>query len=185
MDEIVTLTQNIATTSKAKIAGVLMTVFRTITPQFYRGMSDKAVETEIQSIALLTHHIDNHTLAKMCELAIINYPKARSIDAKIFFDINYVLTYFKIAFNFIHSDSIDLPIEAEFVWSRHRYDHHTETIHETWCVGGQEFHTAEIRPLSGSWLSNPWQRPPNTSAYHNWDKKRRIADGSMIVFTDA
>ena len=51
----------------------------------------------MSSIQVLTADIDGAVMAKMCEMAAKDYPRARSENPKVYFDINYILTFYKKA----------------------------------------------------------------------------------------
>jgi len=127
MNALMTLTNDVAKCGQ-NAAPHIMAVCRAVTPQFYKTMSDVDVQMEKASIELLTVDIDNRTLAKMCELAVLNYPRARSENNKIFFDINYILTFYKQAFNFVWCESVDVPRGSERVSEIYHRD--TKTIEE-------------------------------------------------------
>jgi len=113
-----------------------MSICRAITPQFYRGLKDEDVRAEKLSIELLTGNIDSAVLAKMCELAVTNYARARSEDKNTYFNINYLLTFFKQAFNLVWCNGVELPPNAEYASGE--YDYTTNTLTELWQLGGEK-----------------------------------------------
>lgn len=105
-----TTTYNAITAEKDKqqVAKSIYVVCRTITPQFYKKQTTDEMRVEITSIYLLTRNIRQDVLAKMCELSVDNYARARSKDGKTFFDINYMLTFYDEAW--------ERARPAEFGW---------------------------------------------------------------------
>ena len=80
----------------------------------------------------------------MCRLAVINYARSRSEDAKVYFDINYILTFYKQAFNKLFCESVKLPknstLESSF------YDDDTKILTETYrAPDGQLITIKEIK----------------------------------------
>ena len=130
MNELVNITNEIQQCEKKDISKQVMSVCRAITPQFYKSMTVEDVKAERLSIELLTADIDNNTLAEMCKRAVLNYPKARSLNEKTYFDINYILTFYKTAFNFIYCDSITVSNKAEKIWEF--YDDVKGILYQKW-----------------------------------------------------
>lgn len=124
MNELIKTTTAIATCKQAEVVPQLMVMFRAVTPQFYKGMSDDDIKAEKLSIELLTSNIEQPCLAKMCELAVLNYPKTRSENPKTYFDINYVLTFYKQAFNKVFCEDVELPKGSEYISG-----HYDECLH--------------------------------------------------------
>lgn len=91
-----TTTYNAITCEKDKqqIAKSIYVVCRTITPQFYSKQTTDEMRAELTSIFLLTRNIRQDVLAKMCELAVDNYARKRAKNDKLYFDINYILTFY-------------------------------------------------------------------------------------------
>lgn len=144
MNEIIKITNEISRCERKDIAKQVMSVCRAITPQFYKAMSIEEIKAERLSIELLIADIDNDTIAEMCKRAIINYPKQRSENAKTYFDINYLLQFYKEAFNYVHCDSIELSKQAELIDSH--YDEVRGIVFEKWNDGGVEKIIAHIQP---------------------------------------
>jgi len=112
-------------------AANIMAFCRVITPQFYKGLSHSAMAAEKLAIELLTAHMDPPVLRKMCEMAAQNYGTARSENGKTFFDINYIMTFYRAAFNLIWCDSVEIP--NDYYWSSDTtYDETTRIITERW-----------------------------------------------------
>lgn len=99
--------------SKTTTAAQIMAVCRAVTPQFYKGQSVDDLKAEKAAIELLTAHIDDNVLAKMCELSVQSYATARSDNGKVYFDINYFLSFYRTAFNYVWCDSVNVPSDAE------------------------------------------------------------------------
>ncbi|MBR2385693.1 hypothetical protein IKA92_07370 [bacterium] len=159
MNALVTTTNAICQCKAEEVAPQIMTVCRAVTPQFYKGMSDIDIKAEKASIELLTSNIDQQCLAEMCRLAILNYARARSDNDKTYFDINYILTFYKKAFNKLYCESVDIPKRSQLLKSN--YDNDTNILEEHWRTpDGQEVLIREIRDENKSgrtYSSKYWQ----------------------------
>ena len=133
--EINSLTRKIATAERSAVATAIMAVCRAVTPQFYKNQTDEEVQFEMANIQLLTGHIETPTLAKMCELAVKGYPLARSTDQRIYFDINYILTFYKQAFNIVNCHEMQVSVDATI--QEVRYCPITSVVTEIWECNGQ------------------------------------------------
>ena len=140
MNELIEVTKGIATCNQNEVAKQMMTVFRAVTPQFYRSMTDAELKAELLSIKLLTQSIDQQTLAEMCRLAVGSYAITRSVNSKIYFDMNYILTFYVQAFNKVHCYDVQLPKDA--VIKERAFNIETNTITEIWGNANQ---TIEIK----------------------------------------
>lgn len=105
---LITLTNNIAKADQNHVAAPILKMCTAITPQFYKNKSVEELQAEALSIELLTQNIPPEVLGDMCQLAILNYPSARSRSDKTFFDINYILTFFTQAFNERYCNNVNL-----------------------------------------------------------------------------
>ena len=144
MNELVNIMNEIQQCEKKDISKQVMSVCRAITPQFYKSMTVEDVKAERLSIELLTADIDNNTLAEMCKRAVLNYPKARSLNEKTYFDINYILTFYKTAFNFIHCENVIISNKAEKIWEF--YDDVKGILYQKWKEpNGEEKQVAVIQ----------------------------------------
>lgn len=74
-------------------------VCRTITPAFYAKQTAQEIQLCVASIELTIRNIRSDILAKMCELAVENYGRARARDSRVFFDVNYILTFYNEAWD--------------------------------------------------------------------------------------
>lgn len=159
MNALVTTTNAICECRAEEVAPQIMTVCRAVTPQFYKGMSDLDIKAEKASIELLTSNIQQDCLAEMCRLAITNYARARSENEKTFFDINYILTFYKRAFNKLYCESVELPKRSKL--QRSSYDYDTNILEEHWLTpDGQEVLIREIKEENKSgrtYSSKFWQ----------------------------
>lgn len=135
-NELVKITTSLQQCSKKDIAKQVMSVCRAITPQFYKNTSLEDAKAERLSVELLTADIDNEVLANMCQRAVLNYPKARSENPKAYFDINYILQFYKDAFNFIHCENIKLSKNAQKVSDY--YDRVKGILYQKWLDEGEE-----------------------------------------------
>ena len=98
MNELTTFYGQIAEQSEARDkARAVYALCRFITPQFYSKQTRDEAAATVSSIQVLTADIDGAVIAKMCEMAAKDYPKARSENPKVYFDINYILTFYKRA----------------------------------------------------------------------------------------
>ena len=116
MNELVNITSQLQKCDKKEVSKQVMSICRAITPQFYKNLSTEDVRAEKLSIELLTADIDNETLSEMCRRAVLNYSKERSFDKKTYFDINYILQFYRDAFNYIHCEKVDVSRNAEKIW---------------------------------------------------------------------
>jgi hypothetical protein len=139
MSALVTLTGQIANCKRGAAATQLMAFCRAVTPAFYKNKTDLEVEMEKASIELLTAGIDNAVLAKMCELAVLNYPSARGLNDKTYFDINYVLTFYRQAFMTVWHDGVDLPKNAECIANKCYPE--IGVLEETWATPDGQTYT--------------------------------------------
>lgn len=154
MNELVNITNEIQQCDKKDISKQVMSVCRAITPQFYKSMTVEDVKAERLSIELLTADIDNNTLAEMCKRAVLNYPKARSLNEKTYFDINYILTFYKTAFNFIHCENVVVSNKAEKIWEF--YDDVKGILYQKWKEPtGEEKQVAVIQEKQGGHQYSP------------------------------
>lgn len=130
MNELVKITSQLQVCERKDVSKQVMSVCRAITPQFYKNMSVEDMKAERMSIELLTADIDSDTLAEMCRRAVINYSKARSENSKTFFDINYILQFYKQAFNFIHCENVKISRDAKKICEQ--YDEVKGILHQKW-----------------------------------------------------
>lgn len=79
-------------------AKTIYALCRSVTPQFYKHTPEE-MNVMVTSIQLLIQEIREDVLAKMCEIAVREYPKSRSRSPKNFFDINYILTFYDKAWD--------------------------------------------------------------------------------------
>lgn len=143
VNQLTTATTALANCETKDIAPQIMAMCRTITPQFYKGLSDVDIQTEKTGIELLLSGIERDCLVEMCRLAVLNYPLARSENEKQYFDINYILRFYKTAFNNINSKNIQIPDNAQYV--RGAYDPQTHVVTEEYATDdGQKFVVREL-----------------------------------------
>ena len=144
MNELTKTTNAIINCAANEVAPQIMTVCRAVTPQFYKGMSDLDVKAERMSIELLTSNIDQPCLAEMCKLAVMNYARCRSENPKAYFDINYILTFYKQAFNKLYCEQIEIPKEASYISGS--YDEDTHILTEIYEMpNGERITVREIK----------------------------------------
>ena len=145
-------------------AEVIMAICRIITPQFYKGLSDADKKAERTAITILTAHIDPGVMLKMCELSVQNYGVARSDNSKVFFDINYILTFFRSAFNWFWCDRVDFSLDAKRIGDR--YEPTSRTITELWEDGGIEITVKYIADDDYNEIVNRHSKKGNWGSYH-------------------
>jgi len=135
MSNLIKTSGGLAIKEKRAAVAHIMAISRVITPQFYKSLSDEDLKAEKVMIELLTGHIDAAVLRKMCELAVQNYGTARSDSNKTYWDINYILTFYRTAFNWIWCESIGLAESAKYRSST--YDRVSRIVVEEWeCEEG-------------------------------------------------
>lgn len=135
--EIMRMVNGLAVCSKEKASEQVMAVCRMVTPQFYKTMSVSDIKAEKAAVDLFTADIDGATLAEMCKRAVLLYPKSRSENAKLFFDLNYILTFYNDAFNFVHCDSVEVKKGA--TKKAERYDDVKHILWQKWVdVDGEK-----------------------------------------------
>lgn len=143
MNELVEVVNGVKTCSQNDVAKQIMTVFRAVTPQFYKSMTDNELRAELLSIKLLSQDIDQDTLAEMCRLAVKGYAAARSSNSRTYFDMNYILTFYVEAFNNVHCYGVELPKGAKL--KENSYDEETKTVTEIWEADNREIEIKCIR----------------------------------------
>lgn len=142
-NSLITLTNTIALCDTKEIAKQVMTVCRAITPQFYKNLTVEEMKAERLSIELLTSGIDQQTLAEMCKRAVNNYARIRSENNRVYFDINYLITFYKESFNFVNCENVKLSKSAELVKSF--YDDETHIITEIYNDNNNMVTVKEIK----------------------------------------
>jgi len=138
---IIALTQNIATAPPGAVARPILKMCTAITPQFYKNKTVEELKAEAYSIELLTQSIEPPVLAEMCRLAICNYPIARSKNEKVFFDINYILTFFAQAFNKYFCEDVNLD---GYTYCGYDIDRSMWILNEYWEKDGERIVVREI-----------------------------------------
>ena len=113
MNALVELTSKVATANHTSVASEIMMVCRAVTPQFYKSMTDKDVAMELAAMRLFLADKEIPVIAKMCEFAVRGYGLTRSKNLYIHFDLNYILTFYEQAFNFVNCESVEIPLDAE------------------------------------------------------------------------
>ncbi len=93
-------------------------ICRTITPAFYKKQTLQEMKADVTSIALLIQEIRPDILAKMCELAVKNYGRARAKNDRVFFDINYILTFYDEAWDRARPDNMSWIARIEKIDGR-------------------------------------------------------------------
>jgi hypothetical protein len=130
MNELVNITSQLQQCDKKEVSKQVMGICRAITPQFYKNLTTEDMRAEKLSIELLTADIDNETLSEMCRRAVLNYSKERSLNSKTYFDINYILQFYRDAFNYIHCEKVDVSRNAEKIWQE--YDCVKGILYQKW-----------------------------------------------------
>ena len=119
MNELVKITSQLSVCDKKEVSKQVMSICRAITPQFYKNLTTEDIKAEKMSIELLTAEIDGETLSEMCRRAVLNYAKERSLNNKVYFDINYILQFYKQSFNFVHCDNVVVSTKANKIWQKY------------------------------------------------------------------
>jgi|GEM_PF-2487870 len=180
MNNLINTQDDIKQNMRVTTAAQIMAYCRGITPQFYKGLSRADLATEKASIELLTAHIDPPVLQKMCEMAVENYGIARSENIKTYFDINYILTFYRLAFNWVWCDCVEIPDDYDDD-GRATFDEKTRIITERWYSknGGADIIVKFIVKreyddrYGKKWGTNERHHTPK---YHRVQSKRREAD---------
>lgn len=142
MNKIIKTNNGINEYSKTNASKEIMGMCRAITPQFYKNKTIADMQAEKLSIELLIKDIDNETLVEMCKRAVSNYARERSVNGIAYFDINYILTFYVEAFNYIHCDSINLSKQAKKIWSK--FDNTSNILYQKWIDNGEEIEIAVV-----------------------------------------
>lgn len=129
-NDLMKITNDIAFASKQEVAKMILKVFSAVTPKFYRGLTSESLKMELAGIELVIADIDSQTLAEMCKRAIKSYAIARSKDSNTYFDINYILSFYKESFDFVHSINVPLSRSAEEI--EDYYDEVTNIKWQKW-----------------------------------------------------
>lgn len=90
-----------------KIASEIYTFCASTTPAIYKNKSVDEIKLEMSAIQILITGIEPGILNKMVNLAVREYPKRKSDDKKLVFDIHYIMTFYKIA-EFYHRNGLEL-----------------------------------------------------------------------------
>lgn len=130
MNELVKITSQLSVCDKKEVSKQVMSICRAITPQFYKNLTTEDMKAEKMSIELLTAEIDGETLSEMCRRAVLNYAKERSLNNKVYFDINYILQFYKQSFNFVHCDNVPVSTKANKIWQK--YDNVKGILYQKW-----------------------------------------------------
>lgn len=150
-----------------EITPQVMAMCRAITPQFYKGMSDVDIRAEKLGIDLLTANIDQHCLGEMCRLAVLNYPRFRSENPKTYFDVNYILTFYKQAFNKLFCENVEIPKGSEKIQSS--YDDEQNILTEIWqAPDGAKITIKEIKDYPNK-SEHIYSSKFMERMFNNWD----------------
>lgn len=159
MNELIKTTNAIRACPSCDVVPQIMAVCRAVTPQFYKGMTDLDVKAEQRGIELLTSDISQECLSEMCKLAVLDYPRSRSENPKAYFDINYILTFYKQAFNRLYCKSVNLPKDAVYISGT--YDDSTHILTEIYeTPNGEKISIKEICEVK-----NSQEKPYSSKAY--------------------
>ena len=98
MNEVAIICNQLQQNSSAKrdVAKTIYAFCRSVTPQFYKHTAEE-MNAAVTSIQMLIVNIREDVLAKMCELAVKSYPAARAKNSALYFDINYILQFYREA----------------------------------------------------------------------------------------
>lgn len=93
-------------------AKTIYAICRSITPQFYKHTPEQ-MTAALNTIQLLTQDIREDILTAMCDLAVQAYPKDRAADENVFFDVNYILRFYKKAWEVAHPQGFNVVCSRE------------------------------------------------------------------------
>lgn len=98
MNEVAVMCNELQQSSNAKrdLAKTIYAFCRSVTPQFYKHSAEE-MNAAVTSIQMLIQGIREDILAKMCQIAVREYPKTRADSEKSYFDINYILSFYNRA----------------------------------------------------------------------------------------
>lgn len=144
MNEISKIAQNISVCNRNEVPKAVITLCKAITPQFYKNTSEEDLKAEYGSIRLLTDNIDLNTLAEMCQRAVKNYGTARALNPKTYFNINYIMEFYKESFNWVHCDSIEISKHAKKI--AEKYDDRRQALIQKWKDGDKVVMIGYIQP---------------------------------------
>lgn len=77
---------------------------KAIAPQFYLKKTADEIKQDLFTIDMLTRQIPLKILQKMCEISLKNYPRDKSQDSLLKFDMNYILEHRKSAEYLVRSN---------------------------------------------------------------------------------
>ena len=75
----------------------IIALCRSITPKFYENKKIEDIALELKGIELMISNLPYKTLQKACEIAVKYYPIERTENQNLYFDINYILRWYKCA----------------------------------------------------------------------------------------
>ena len=113
-----------------EIGKMFIKLFCIFNPLGYRGISAEELENEIAGIEILIAGIDRQTLAEMVKRAVNKFVDKRRESGKIIFNINYIMEFYKEAFNYVYCDRFELPLGAERLESN--FDEDSGIIEQKW-----------------------------------------------------
>lgn len=86
----------------------ILEVIKNVNPQFYKGKKESEIVAELNTIQYFIQDIPQKVLNKMCELAVIKYPKKKIENEKLVFNLNYILGFYQEADFIIANDITSL-----------------------------------------------------------------------------
>lgn len=125
MKEITIMCNEVAAvdTESRQRAKTIYAMCRAVTPQFYKH-SREEMKQAVDSIQILTENIDPELLARMCDMAIREYPKTHSAKSTQYFDINYILTFYNKAWEMSKPNDFNVLVERRAnacIWGKIEY----------------------------------------------------------------
>lgn len=164
---LIALTNDIAAAEPARVAAPLLKIFSAITPQFYKNKTTDELRAEALSIELLTQSIPPPVLGDMCKLAVCNYPIARSNNDKVFFDINYLLTFFATAFNNRYCENVNLD---GYAYCGYTINRDMWILNEHWRRDdGEEVTIMEVMNDKHKLFYNKGERVYSSAYWKKWE----------------
>lgn len=118
--------------SKKEVALKLVKLFALLNPAIYKSFTVEELKDNIMATEIMISNIDAETLAEMIEMAIANYPQKRKENKKLVFDINYIIDFYKDAFDYVYCDKFKMELGATKLSSV--YDANTGIIEQKWVA---------------------------------------------------
>lgn len=129
-NEIELIAKGIAGSTKENASKELFKLFSILNPFAYRGLSKAEIDKEIAGIMILIGEIDCETLGEMVRRGVQEYSNKRLANDRLIFNINYIMEFYKEAFDYVHCERFELPLGAKRLTNH--YDEKTGIIEQRW-----------------------------------------------------